>query len=116
MDFEFITDVTGQPLAKCDIESEALGDWLSHDICTDKRAIESLLYMIEQLKNNQRPDVEFTGKIYHLAIADDEVELFLNNSQPHHDEFEDDYSDGPAAGCGLVEFTHLLESWRDFIN
>ncbi len=42
MDFEFVTDVTGQPLAKCDIESEAFGDWLSHDIGTDRAAITAL--------------------------------------------------------------------------
>ncbi|NVK54276.1 MAG: YacL family protein [Alteromonadaceae bacterium] len=116
MDFEFMTDVTGQPLAKCDIESEALGDWLSHDIGTNKNAINSLLQSIEQLHNNQRTDVDIIGKIYHLSIADDEVELFLNNNQTNHSEFEDDYDDGPIAGCGLVEFNHLLESWLEFIN
>lgn len=115
MDFDFVTDVTGQPLAKCDLETEAFGDWLSHDIGTDKAAISALLNMLQQLLDRQIIDYEFTGKIYHIQITEDEVDLFLNNNELTHYEFEDETIDGPVSGCGLVEFKHLLESWLSFI-
>ncbi|MFS1703339.1 UPF0231 family protein [Aestuariibacter sp. GS-14] len=116
MDFDFVTDVTGQPLAKCDIETEAFGDWLSHDIGTSKPAISALIAKLEQVLNRTLSHYEYTGKIYHLVIEDDEVDVFLNNSELAHSEFEDDAIDGPVAGCGLVEFKHLLESWLTFIG
>ena len=116
MDFEFVTDATGQPLAKCDIESEAFGDWLSHDIGTDRAAITSLIDTLQQVLDRQRADYQYTGKIYHLIIADDEVEIFHNNNELAHSEFEDEDLDGPVAGCGLVECKHLLENWLAFIG
>lgn len=115
MDFEFLTDVTGQPLAKCDIECELFGDWLSHDMGTDRSSIKSLLCRIQQMLRKQSVSLEYTGKIYHLSVADDEVELFLNNAELTTDEFDSESVAGPVAGCGLVEFAHLLASWLDFI-
>ncbi len=116
MDFEFVTDVTGLPLAKCDIESEAFGDWLSHDVSVNKTTITTLLTGIEQVLNHQLTSYEFTGKIYHLTIADDEVELFINSGQSTHSEYGEDYSELAVAGCGLIECKHLLTSWLEFIN
>lgn len=115
MDFEFVTDVTGMPLAKCDIESEAFGDWLSHDISVDKNTIITLLSNIDKVLKHQLTHYEFIGKIYHLTIADDEVELFINSGQSQHSEFDDDYSELAAAGCGLIECKHLLTNWLEFI-
>ncbi|OFC69274.1 YacL family protein [Alteromonas confluentis] len=115
MDFEFLTDVTGQPLARCDMESEYFGDWLSHDIGSDKALITSLLHNLDRLLGRQIPDYEFVGKIYHLTIADEEVDLFLNNNDIADSQFEDEQPDGPVAGCGLVELKHLLASWQAFI-
>ena len=116
MDFEFFTDVTGLPLAKCDVESEAFADWLSHDLGADKPAVHSLLNEIHAIQNKPAMDLTITGKIYHLNIADDEVELFLNNAELSQDDFDDLVLDGPAAGCGLADFTRLLESWAEFIG
>lgn len=116
MDFEFVTDVTGEPLAKCDIESENFGDWLSHDVGTDVQAIHTLLESLDKLLNKQLMHFDFTGKIYHLTMADDEAELFLNNTDLSHHEFDDEEIDGPVAGCGLVELKMLLESWLEFIT
>ncbi len=115
MDFEFITDVTGQPLAKCETEAEAFGDWLSHDIGANKSAIASLLETVESALSQSQVDFEFSGKIYHLIMSNDEVELFLNNNQISHSEFANEQSDEAVAGCGLVEFKHLLENWLDFV-
>ncbi len=115
MDFEFLTDVTGQPLARCDMESEYFGDWLSHDIGSNQALISSLLSSLDALMERKIPDFEFVGKIYHLTIADEEVDLFLNNSELADEQFEDEQPEGPVAGCGLVEFRHLLASWQEFV-
>lgn len=116
MDFEFVIDVTGQPLAQCDMESESFGDWLTQDIGSDIPLIDILLESLDALLARKMADFDFTGKIYHLTIAEDEVELFLNYSGTSHDEFEEIDPKAPIAGCGLVELNHLLESWREFIE
>ena len=116
MDFEFLTDVPGEPLAKCDVESEYFGDWLSHDIGADTVAVATLMAAIEKLLTRQQMEFEYTGKIYHLMIADDEVELFLNNTELNHSEFDEDLAEGPVSGCGLMDFANLLENWLAFIR
>jgi uncharacterized protein YacL (UPF0231 family) len=116
MDFQFTTDITGLPIAKCDTECEAFGDWLSNDISVDKTTIDALLNTLDSLVNKQINSYKFSGKIYYLVFADDEVELFLNNHRVTNSEFtEDDIPYGPEAGCGLVDFQQLLQEWRDFI-
>ena len=114
MDFEFLTDVTGQPLARCDMESEYFGDWLSHDIGSNTTLIASLLGSLDALVERKTADFEYTGKIYHLVVADEEVDLFLNNVELADSQFEDEQPEGPVAGCGLVELRHLLASWQEF--
>lgn len=116
MDFEFFTDVTGLPLAKCDVESEAFADWLCHDLGADKVVVGSLLTKVTHLQKRPAKEFTITGKIYHLIIADEEVELFINNTEFSHSEFEDLDFDGSVAGCGLADFTRLLESWAEFIG
>ena len=49
-------------------------------------------------------------------IADDEVELFLNNTELNHSEFDEDLAEGPVSGCGLMDFANLLENWLAFIR
>lgn len=49
MDFEFLIDVIGELLVKCDVESEYFGDWLSYDIGVDIVVVINLLVVIEKL-------------------------------------------------------------------
>ena len=56
-------NVTGEPLAKCDVESEYFGDWLSHDIGADTVAVATLMAAIEKLLTRQQMEFEYTGKM-----------------------------------------------------
>lgn len=116
MEFQFRKDITGLPIAKCDLECEAFGDWLSHDISIKKAEIKSLLNTVDKLLNKQLNHYEYTGKEYHLIFENDEVELALNNNQSSHTEFEDEFDEGANTGCGLVDFQKLLQEWQIFIR
>ncbi|MGJ8682108.1 YacL family protein [Paraglaciecola sp.] len=116
MEFQFQTDITGQPTAKCDLEYEAFGDWLCNDLGTDRAKIHDLLNTIEQLLNKKIPSFELTGKEYHLVFENDEVELSLNNNQTKHDEFSQDFDANQTTGCGLIDFQQLLQAWKNFIR
>ncbi|MCF2948388.1 YacL family protein [Paraglaciecola aquimarina] len=114
MEFQFRKGITGLPLAKCDLECEAFGDWLSHDLGTDRAKIKDLLEIVEQLLNKRLAHYELSGKEYYLTFEDDEVLLSLNNNQTTVDEFAEDYDPDESTGCGLIDFKHLLEQWAIF--
>jgi uncharacterized protein YacL (UPF0231 family) len=116
MEFQFRTDITGLPVAKCDIECEAFGDWLSHDLSINKTKIKSLLETIDKLLNKQLNHYEYTGKEYHLIFEDDEVKIMLNHNQTSESEFAETYDHEMESGCGLVDFQHLLLEWQRFIR
>jgi uncharacterized protein YacL (UPF0231 family) len=116
MEFQFQTDITGQPTAKCDIECEAFGDWLCNDLGTDRTKIHDLLDTVERLLKKNLSRFELTGKEYHLVFENDEVELSLNNSQTSHQEFNEDFDANQTIGCGLIDFQNLLQEWRKFIR
>ncbi|APE04659.1 hypothetical protein CW735_04090 [Alteromonas sp. MB-3u-76] len=116
MDFQFRTDMLGEPSAKCDIECEAFGDWLSNDLGTDRESINTVLDAIENLLCRNIPEYQFIGKEYTLTIEDDEVILTLNHNETSHKEFAEDYDEEMQAGCGLADFKHLLQEWKAFIR
>jgi uncharacterized protein YacL (UPF0231 family) len=115
MEFQFMTDISGQPIAKCELECEAFGDWLGNDLGKDPRKVSQLLHTIDELLNKQLPHFELTTKEYHLSIEDDEVTLSLNNAQSQTEEFAEHYPDEQVTGCGLIDFQQLLKAWQQFI-
>ncbi len=122
MDYQFSHDILGQPVATCELECEAFGDWLSHEIARDFEQIKLLLYTIQQLQTNQLSSYQHNGKEYHLEFDKDEVELILNNNHsqnmsPAEEEERQELSDlNIQAGCGLDDFHTLLKSWQKFIS
>jgi uncharacterized protein YacL (UPF0231 family) len=122
MDYQFSHDILGHPVATCELECEAFGDWLSHDITQDLAQITLLLDIIHQLQTNQLLSYQHNGKEYHLQFDKDEVELILNNN--HIQEMgssEDDESQELndlhiQAGCGLADFHTLLKAWQQFVT
>jgi uncharacterized protein YacL (UPF0231 family) len=122
MDYQFSHDILGQPIATCELECEAFGDWLTHDIAQDAGQITLLLHTVYQLQINQLVSYQHNGKEYHLQFDKDEVELILNNN--HIQEIsssEDDESQELAdlhiqSGCGLADFHTLLKAWQQFIS
>lgn len=116
MEFEFKTSITGQPIAKCELECEAFGDWLSHDLGNNPHHVSKLLTTVEQLLSKQIQHVELPGKEYHLSIEDDEVSISLNHAQSSSEEFAEQASNHQTTGCGLVDFQQLLKAWLEFIG
>ena len=122
MDYQFSHDILGHPVATCDLDCEAFGDWLSHDVGRDISQITLLLETIQQLQSYQLSSYQHNGKEYHLQFDKDEVELILNNN--HIQEIsssEDDESQELAdlhiqSGCGLADFHTLLKAWQQFIS
>jgi uncharacterized protein YacL (UPF0231 family) len=122
MDYQFSHDILGQPVATCELECEAFGDWLSNDIAQDFAQITLLLNIVQQLQNNQLITYQHNGKEYHLQCDKDEVELMLNNN--HIQDMttaEDDESQELSdlhiqSGCGLADFHNLLKAWQKFVD
>ncbi|WP_297817197.1 YacL family protein [uncultured Paraglaciecola sp.] len=122
MDYQFSHDILGNPVATCELECEAFGDWLSHEIAQDFRQITLLLNTVHQLQANQLTSYQHNGKEYHLEFDKDEVELIFNNN--HIQEMtsleEDDTQELSdlhiQSGCGLADFHILLKAWLKFIN
>jgi uncharacterized protein YacL (UPF0231 family) len=122
MDYQFFHDLLGNPIAKCELECEAFGDWLSHDISKDVAQITLLLNTVQQLQSNQIADYQHYRKEYHLLLDKDEVELCLNNNyiQNMTDSKDDESQELEdlqiQSGCGLADFNRLLEAWQQFID
>ena len=122
MDYQFSHNLLGNPVAICELECEAFGDWLSHDIAQDAAQITHLLNTIQQLQTNQLVNYQHNGKEYHLELDKDEVELNLNNNHiqtmthsedDENQELEDLHI---QSGCGLADFHILLKAWQKFIS
>jgi uncharacterized protein YacL (UPF0231 family) len=122
MDYQFFHDILGQPVATCELECEAFGDWLSHEIAQDSEQINALLNTIQQLQTNQLCSYQHNGKEYHLEFDKDEVELILNNNHIQKmASSEDDESQELSnlhiqSGCGLTDLKTLLKAWQTFIS
>ncbi|MEP1445033.1 MAG: YacL family protein [Paraglaciecola sp.] len=122
MDYQFSRDFLGSPVATCELECEAFGDWLSQDIAQDTSQINLLLNIVEKLQNKQLIDYQHNGKEFHLLFDNDEVELVQNNnliqemSATDDDESQELSDLHIQSGCGLADFKTLLSAWRDFID
>ncbi|MFT5840212.1 MAG: hypothetical protein ACI9UT_002723 [Flavobacteriales bacterium] len=122
MDYQFSHDLLGHPVATCELECEAFGDWLSHEISQDAGQITQLLNTVDQLQTNQLISYQHNGKEYHLLLDKDEVELILNNNHiqeitASEDEESQELEDlHIQSGCGLADFHTLLKAWQKFIR
>lgn len=122
MDYQFSHDLLGHPVASCELECEAFGDWLSHDIGQDVEQITLLLNTISQLQTNQLTSYQHNGKEYHLQFDKDEVELILNNNHiqkiasSEDDESQELEDLHIQSGCGLTDFHRLLKAWQKFVS
>jgi uncharacterized protein YacL (UPF0231 family) len=122
MDYQFSHDILGHPLATCELECEAFGDWLSHEIAQDTGQITLLLNTIRQLQTHQLSHHQHNGKEYHLMFDKDEVELILNNNHiqemthSEEDESQELSNLHIQSGCGLADFRILLQAWQTFVS
>lgn len=126
MEYQFKTDINGQPTAKCELDCEAFGDWLTNDIGKNRAQLTALIISVEQALKKAVQFFELTTQGYHLEIELEEVTLSLRYTSHNssHDESlfhdQDDHTDNednsPATGCGLADFHDLLKGWQAFIG
>jgi uncharacterized protein len=117
MDYQFYRDVTGRPIAECELGH--FGDWLSHEIGDDMQAIQGLLANIVQLESKQKRRVVVNGKDYDLVLDQDEAELqFKTMLWQEDDELPEgtELDENLQIGCGLEDIKQLIEAWLDFLD
>ena len=119
MNYQFIRDLQGSPVAEFDMGSETFSHWFTHELGADQNKIRMLLDVIQQLQNRETKAFLLEGNEFHLALDPDEVEIrskILDVDAP--DELPEGtqlYDQESMAGCGLEDFTRVLRSWSDFV-
>jgi hypothetical protein len=122
MEYQFLHNILSQPMAKCELECEPFGDWLTYDVAQDTGQITHLLEIVAQLQNKQIISYQHNSKEYHLIFDNDEVELILNNNHiqnmtPAEEDESQELSELQIqSGCGLADFYTLLKAWQQFIS
>lgn len=120
MNYQFIRDLQGIPVAEFDMGSETFSHWFTHELGADQNKINTLLDVIQQLQNRETKAFLMEGNEFHLSLDPDEVEIrskILDVDAP--DELPEGtqlYDQECMAGCGLEDFNRVLRSWSDFVG
>jgi hypothetical protein len=119
MDYKFLREVTGKPIAQCEDEASTFGDWLTNQLSDNCDAVNDLLGVIEQLQTQALKSHKLKGHDYTLILNEDEAELhshlgYWDEDMALPEGTELDQQD--AMGCGLEDLKELLEAWLDFIQ
>lgn len=118
MDYKFLRDVSGKPIAQCE-EVSTFGDWLTDDLGGNSEKVSALLETISQLQTNQLSTHKLKGQNYTMVLDQDEALLHI------HLGYWDEDADLPegteldqqsAVGCGLEDLKDLIVAWEEFIG
>jgi uncharacterized protein YacL (UPF0231 family) len=119
MNYQFIRDIQGSPIAQFDMGSEAFSGWFSDELGNDQKKIEVILEAIEQLQNKQIKMFVLEGNDINLSLDPYEVEVrskMLDIDAPKElPEGAELYDQESISGCGLEDFIRVLNSWKDFV-
>ncbi|OBW90873.1 YacL family protein [Gallibacterium salpingitidis] len=124
MEFQFYRLDRQTVNVECSMEHEAIARWANSEIQGNLQKIQDILAVIKQCQNTPHTiDKIVTGKEFSLHINRDEVMVKANvlfDENPIDEEaLEDDlqfYDEENMALCGLEDFVHFLESYRQFIQ
>lgn len=119
MDYRFMREISGKPIAQCEDEASSFGDWLTNEIGDDKSATAALLDAIEKLQSSQLATHKLKGHDHTLVLDQDEAMLhnhlgYWDEDQALPEGTELDQQD--AMGCGLQDLKELLISWAEYIE
>lgn len=120
MNYQFIRDRQGSPMAEFDMGSETFSNWFTFELGADQNKIKTLLDVIQQLQNQEIKTFLLEGNEFNLSLDIDEVEIrskILDVDAP--DELPEGtqlYDQESMSGCGLEDFTRVLRSWSDFVS
>jgi len=119
MNYQFIRDQNGSPIAKFEMGSEVFSQWFSDELGRDKQKLDAIFEAIKQLDSKQIKEFELAGNELNLIMDADEVEVrskFIDADAPDElPEGTEVYDQESIAGCGLEDFAQVLKSWQAFI-
>ncbi|MFC0308474.1 YacL family protein [Gallibacterium trehalosifermentans] len=123
MEFQFYRIDRQTVNVSCSMEHEAVARWANSEIQGNVVKIEQLLAVIEQSRlQSHTVDKIITGKEFSLHINADEIMVKANvlfDEANTEDILEDDlqfYDEENIALCGIEDFVHFLEAYRQFIQ
>lgn len=120
MNYQFVRDVSGSPLAQFEMGSELFSLWFSEELSDDNEKIILLFDVIQQLQNKSLKEYVFEGNDITLSLDPYEVEVrskILDVDAPAElPEGTELYDQESISGCGLEDFLLVLSSWNDFVS
>lgn len=132
MEYEFKQDITGDALATCPSEYELFGVWLTDEVNQLNPQLLEISRAINSLIEKQIKSKEFKHQNYILRMNQYEVELVYGEiaedldrvenpseeddfTQSYHNLINDTESSS-MTGCGLSDFSKLIQEWIEFIS
>lgn len=120
MNYQFVRDHLGSPIAQFEMGSELFSLWFSEELGTDKTKIASVQEAIEQLQSKKIKEFVLQGDDITLSLDPYEVEVrskILDVDAPDElPEGTELYDQESISGCGLEDFASVLTSWSDFVK
>jgi len=120
MNYQFIRDQQGSPVAEFDMGSETFSQCFTQELGTDQHKIEGIFNAIQELQSRQIKEFVLQGNEINLLLDPDEVEVrskILDLEAPEElPEGTQFYDQESIAGCGLEDFIRVLQSWSDFVS
>lgn len=142
MEYQFYKEPLGYS-AQCEYEQELFAVLLTDEL-QELSLVEAVLALVDKAQSSGE-EQRWQGRQYVLQIADDEVQI-RHNSEMDRGYYDDDFQQGESAqsdyegdeeahaaeqdpfsqnelsaqsmlaGCGLEDFTGLLQAWHEFIH
>ena len=120
MDYQFKKDYLGQPIAKFSMGHEAIGRWLTDELGSNQKALQSLIDIVTQIEQSLIGFREINGSELQLTVSLNGVEVSLIETGVELDDSIDEedslYESESFSECGLQDFKQVLLSWFDYIS
>jgi uncharacterized protein YacL (UPF0231 family) len=120
MNYQFVRDLQGSPVAEFEMGSEAFSQWFTQELGTDESKMEAIFNAIQQLESREIKAFLLQGNDVSLLLDPYEVEArskILDVDAPDElPEGTELYDQESISGCGLEDFARVLQSWRDFVS
>jgi len=99
---------------------EALGRWLSDEIGADPLKLNEVLIAIDRVAEGVWPHWRLHGQELSLELSREEAWITANAlGMPAEWDLEEQelslYEQESACGCGLEDFSRVLQAWRTFL-
>lgn len=119
MNYQFVRDQRGQPIAQFEMGSEIFSHWFAEELGNDQDKIATILGAIQQLQSKEIKEFVLEGNDITLSLDPYEVEVrskILDVDAPIDlPEGTELYDQESISGCGLEDFSSVLSSWKEFV-